>query len=599
MVDRFRLAAWALLLLTGSCVQPKNSADPPGGPTPGSNRDGNAAAGNPGTGGQSGSGGGQSGSGGGGQSGTGGNGQAPVVGTGGTGSDPNAPCVAGATRCAATGAVVEVCTPTGWTMQKTCPSVCQDGACSGKCMPGDKQCAPGQKPQTCGMDGEWLPPEDACPLACVGKGDCGGECVPGTLKCGAGPDVLMPFTCDEQGKWLAKPPACANLCSSGSCAGSCMPRKTQCLGNTPQTCSDQGTWESQAPCKGQTCVDGACVGECAPTDKQCSSSGNNRQTCDKNGRFQDAGACANQTCSKGACVGACQPDAPRRCSPDQKATQTCGAGGVWTNADSCGDNGCNGGVCNMCKPGSKRCSGDSLQTCSSDGSSWGQDQRCQVRCDGAKLVCVDMIACSPACNGSPHCASGNGSIVTERCDTSTGRCVVASTVSTCTGGSSCKGNKCLFDCKCSTARRCKDDQTAVVDDKCDPNVGKCEERVVETCGSNMKDICDKGQCKINHDEPCPLNQVGSAGDCVSGTKCQAVSGTCESAPRENPDTNCTQATFGSTCFAGDDHCNEATHHCVSGTGTMSCMPDLNGKSTTPSGCGTNCKPSGSLCNPQR
>lgn len=502
---------------------------------------------------------------------------------GGTG----APCSVGQTRCALTGAAVEVCAVGGaWKMQQACASICANGECAGSCLPDDKQCGAGQKPATCSKEGQWVPGEP-CPNVCTGKGACTGDCKPGLAKCGDGPDSLTPYECDDKGKWVAKT-ACTNLCSNGSCGGSCQPGKTRCVGNMPQTCGAMGTWDPGQPCKDQACVDGKCTGVCEPKATTCGTA-NNVQTCDSNGAWQDGGPCSGKTCVKGACLGACEPSAPKRCSPDQKATQTCGANGVWMNGDVCADRGCQGAVCNMCKPGSKRCSGNALQICSADGVAWGQDQPCGVRCDAAKLVCVDMIACSPACNGSPHCGPNNASVVTESCDTTKGQCMVASTISTCSNGSSCKGTKCQFDCKCPTARRCKDDRHVVTDDNCDVNVGTCGEKPVETCDS----VCDLGKCKIDHDQPCPLGDVGKVGNCTTGTKCQAVSGTCQSVRR--PGGPCTPATQGSDCFVGEECINNV---CLSISGTMSCTPDLDGKPVTPTGCATNCNPSGSLCNPQ-
>ena len=329
---------------------------------------------------------------------------------------------------------VEVCTVGGaWMMQKVCSSICKNGECSGSCTPDDKQCGANQKPATC-VDGEWVPAE-ACPNVCTGKGECTGVCKPGLLKCGEGTENLTPYQCDDKGLWVPKPPICINLCSNGSCGGSCMPTKTKCVGNTPQTCSAQGTWEPGQACQGKACVNGLCTGVCEPKAIKCGSN-NNVQTCDANGAWQDGPACNGKTCVKGACLGACEPTAPKRCSPDQKAVQTCGAGGVWMDATSCGANGCAGAVCHMCKPGSKRCSGNSLQTCSGDGQSWGQDQACGIRCDGAKLVCIDTDQCNPACNSSPHC-QGTGNLITQTCDRTKGQCMTTSTVA-CNGGQTCR-----------------------------------------------------------------------------------------------------------------------------------------------------------------
>ena len=419
-----------------------------------------------------------------------------------------ATCSVGQTRCAMSGApAVEVCMVGGaWAMQKTCTSICANGECAGSCAPDDKQCGADQKPAICSKDGDWVPGEP-CPNVCTGKGECTGDCKPGTAKCGAGPDNLIPYECDDKGKWMAKT-ACSNLCANGSCGGSCPPTTTRCVGNTPQTCSAMGTWDPGQPCKGQACVAGKCTGVCEPKAVMCGAS-NNLQTCDANGAWQDGSPCSGKTCVKGACIGSCAPNAPKRCSPDQKATQTCGANGVWMNGDSCADRGCTGDTCNMCKPGSKKCTGNSLQTCNGAGSAWGQDQPCLYKCDATKLVCIDAIPCAPACNGNAHCNQNNTSIITEKCDTTKGQCVVASTVSTCRNGSTCSGAKC--SCNCSSNKMCKDDLHVVTMNKCDTTTGDCGENPVETCMDGKK--CAAGACS------CPPDMMPNPGGKGCVEKC--------------------------------------------------------------------------------
>src|SRR5205814_2290148 len=81
---------------------------------------------------------------------------------------------------------------------------------------------------------------------------------------------------------VAKAP-CPNLCSNGSCGGSCPPSSKQCgAKNTPQTCSPQGTWEPDAkPCDFVCTGAGVCGGQCQPGSKQCA--GPAPQTCDTTG----------------------------------------------------------------------------------------------------------------------------------------------------------------------------------------------------------------------------------------------------------------------------------------------------------------------------
>ncbi len=101
--------------------------------------------------------------------GTSGSGGSPVLDAPSESSTPA--CTAGATRCASSGAAVEVCTVEGeWVAKETCPSTCASGACSGMCRPTEKHCGANQTPETCSAAGAVGRGSDALPERLHGAG---------------------------------------------------------------------------------------------------------------------------------------------------------------------------------------------------------------------------------------------------------------------------------------------------------------------------------------------------------------------------------------------------------------------------------------------
>jgi hypothetical protein len=459
-------------------------------------------------------------------------------------------CAVGTSRCAVGSATVEVCTLAGeWKADKTCASICENGACTGSCTPGDKQCGIGAQPQTCDPQGQWADDPAPCPNVCSGKGECTGDCKPGLKKCGDAPNTLTPYECDDKGKWVAKA-ACLNYCSNGSCSGTCMPTSVQCAsaGNKTETCGPMGTWEPGKTCTGQACLNGACTGACEPGARQCGAN-NNTQVCDKSGAWQDDKTCTGQTCVKGACVGACEPGAPKRCSPDGKAVQSCGAGGQWSNGDSC-TNGCTAAACNVCKPNGKVCAGTALRTCNATGSGWVvPDVDCKVRCDAAALKCVDCEkkpevcdgvdndcdgvidnnvptkACSPSCAGTQKCVNGSytacGATDTDKCCGG----VDCSSKKPSGGSASCNGNQCVVTCPSGThlcGNQCKSDNSV---SSCGSSCSACPAaplHATATCSGGKCDFtCPSGTKKFE-----PQNGFPGGCSCPNPTLQHVCGGVC-------------------------------------------------------------------------
>jgi hypothetical protein len=525
-----------LCLGIGACAELRSTPPPP---PPASTRSDNGGENGGALGSDAASGQGTAGLGGNGSGGEGGNGAA----VGGNGNGGNA-CAVGSTRCSATGPAVEICTLSGeWRMDKSCPSICESGACAGMCMPDEKQCGAGQTPAVCSKDGQWLSDSMPCDFVCTGKGECTGACKPGAKKCGDAPDTLIPFECDDKGAWVMRP-ACTNICVDGSCGGSCMPGKIRCVGNKPETCSDMGTWTPGQECKDQTCVDGACAGSCAPNAKQCN--GNTPQTCDSQGNWKDAAACGNKACVKGVCVGLCQPGAVQ-CGPNN-TPQTCDGSGVWKDGAKCSMQTCVKGACvGSCEPNAKQCNDNTPQTCDNQGN-WKDGPACQAQ-TCVKGMCVG--ACAPG--SAPRCSQDGKFIQT------------------------CGANGALVNGESCGDRGCAGAMCNV----CKPNLKTCSGTALKQCSSDGKSFLPDVQCKVRCD--------GAALRCIDCEKktetCNGLDDDCDGTADNNvPAKNCANACLGQQkCVVG-------------GAGRFDPLQCPIGKTDECCGAsGTNCAASGKEC----
>jgi hypothetical protein len=174
------------------------------------------------------------------------------------------------------------------------------------CAPVASKRCEGQQPEVCAANGAWQEAGAACPYLCD-DGGCTGMCVPATTQCVS----LTPETCDSTGHWEAGT-ACQYLCDAGSCFGACSPGTVQCgsggasgpVGSI-DTCGATGEWDA-SPCAqpAPDCTTSAGPPACACTGTLCNDGG----TC---AHFQtdplNCGSCGH-SCLGGPCVGgACQP----------------------------------------------------------------------------------------------------------------------------------------------------------------------------------------------------------------------------------------------------------------------------------------------------
>ena len=190
-------------------------------------------------------------------------------------------CTVGATRCAVGAAVVEGCHEGGaWQVKEACASVCVNGACAGKCRPGDRHCGANQTPATCTAMGDWQP-EAPCPALCTGAGQCT-VCTPDVRRCNAAGTGVE--ECKKDGSGYADSQACSEGCQGDKC-NLCAPGSKMCSGTTLRTCRSNGAGWDEQPCKAPpggggeaACSADTCDVTCAPgrvkTGNRCACPGN-------------------------------------------------------------------------------------------------------------------------------------------------------------------------------------------------------------------------------------------------------------------------------------------------------------------------------------
>ncbi|HRI68292.1 MAG TPA: SUMF1/EgtB/PvdO family nonheme iron enzyme, partial [Polyangium sp.] len=163
------------------------------------------------------------------------------------------------------GNTVEVCNGGQWQFEASCPGqTCADGACVGVCEPGTR-CA-GETVQSCDAMGQWQDVKVcSLPVYCAG-GACIEACVAGDLRCqGNASNVCV------DGVWQEKQACTGQTCvmTTGSCAGVCMPSDARCVGQTPEACDVNGSWKTLPACAG-VCSSGSCPGpSCAGLPETC------------------------------------------------------------------------------------------------------------------------------------------------------------------------------------------------------------------------------------------------------------------------------------------------------------------------------------------
>lgn len=243
--------------------------------------------------------------------------------------EPADVCKPNERRCA-DGSAVETCeNGERWRETKRCPSVCEEGRCTGECSPGALRCGSNNNtPEECDDHGEWQP-QAACEFVCSGEGVCTGTCIPKSQRC-TGNNLE---TCDAMGAY-SESEACDFVCTDDACGGECVPGTRQCRGMDAQECDAQGRWQTSRTCP-FVCTDGACTGVCMPGTRACGLA-NAPTMCNDQGNWMAGGASCtttNETCVQGSCTGVCAPG--QATCPVPGAIQSCGITGQWAPGRMC------------------------------------------------------------------------------------------------------------------------------------------------------------------------------------------------------------------------------------------------------------------------
>lgn len=343
-------------------------------------------------------------------------------------------CVAGEGACEPNGTAYKACDATGQKEQATtctgaapfCIDKAGKPACvackvASDCPPSSSECslAACSAEGNCGVS----PVAKGAPCGATGAGgSCDGAgacvyCTPGEKRCTG----VVPETCDANGQWTAAA-ACSGadpICLSGACvqcaaAADCVASTNECLA---ANCTSDKCGYSPKP-QGAACASGAgtCNGSgqcnvCQPGTKTCN--GNVPLVCGNNGQYTAQPACSGGTpeCdpASGSCVQCTSlTQCPTSSNPCLSPVCTSGSCGFALKAagTTCPGGACSAsGVCQLCTPGTKTCSGNSVLTCNAQG-----QYDPAVACSGGTPFCVGGV-----CQANPICGNGTpeGS---EQCD---------------------------------------------------------------------------------------------------------------------------------------------------------------------------------------
>lgn len=240
-------------------------------------------------------------------------------------------------------------------------------------------------------------------------------CVPNEAVC----DGDRVVTCNAEGTgYVGGAVKCSSqqTCVAGACANhECTPSERFCAGSAVRECAVDGlsSVEAEACASGSYCdaESATCkTGVCAPDKPACD--GTRATTCNANGSgFLGGGTVCSgkETCD----AGACKPwvcDAPGETFCVGQDLKSCSADGLSsTPIETCVNKACVAGKTTCqgeCKPGTKKCSGNGVQTCNAAGA-----YPAAVACGAASPVCSGAGVCGvpPSCSGlGATCgASGN------------------------------------------------------------------------------------------------------------------------------------------------------------------------------------------------
>ena len=480
-------------------------------------------------------------------------------------------CVAGGCGCNGAGDCPpgNACDPVTHTCSQQCAGnlACNSGCCDGvKCVPGATNGACGTLGAAC-ADCTRLAAAPTCSAgACVGN--CGGA---GDGSCGVGyccnaVNVCAPVTNGSCGAAGASCVDCARSAAGPVCLGG--------------ACGCQ----SAADCPvGQACTNGACGAGCS-MNAACNGSCCNGGTC--------APALSPTTCGIGACMSCVASAMGHACVAGKcgcNAAIDCPGGQACNTAThlcspTCDANTpCNGGCCanGMCQPGTAVSScganGGLCADCAAGFAAGKLGQVCQPAAGGgvcgcntvndcpAGLSCSNLL-CGATCNVNAPCKTGccgGGNCRTGTADSSCGGSGACVDCTTSPNGTVCVAN--VLRCGCNVAADCPSGSS------CNTVTHSCE----SACGNASHTACNGGCCNggfcVAGTANTACGKSGSCADCTLGNGGICLAGTC----------GCNGA---SDCATGTA-CNTTTHFCETTCGDAS-------HTTCNGGCcaGATCRP---------
>jgi hypothetical protein len=234
-----------------------------------------------------------------------------------------------------------------------------------------------------------------------------------------------------------------------------------CDGPTMYYCGDSGTAAESETCTSEAlCQLGATAGACAvctPGTFRCDAE--KLSECQPSGQYEVKQSCPSVALCKEA-AGACSELV---CTPNSKTCasdgtlRTCNAQGSTFDALSCGADLCDqaDGRCNKCVPGSKRCEGNAVVTCSSDGQSTSTDT-CAPKND-----CWTASCSAGMCQNQPKAADTN-----NRCN-GTGYCDGLGKCAACLSDSQCGADQ-ICDASQTCQQKPCGNKTIDSGERCDP-----------------------------------------------------------------------------------------------------------------------------------
>lgn len=293
------------------------------------------------------------------------------------------------------------------------------------CSAGTVQCA-GKNLQTCPADQKGFQSQTCANLCDAANAQCD-QCAANTYWCSGA--TLNHCSSDGQSQ-TATTCASSSLCNDeAKKCDACATGQHQCSGSNAQLCNaDKSGFVNDIECGAAGCNPSTnrCYA-CASGQRQCNA--NNSQLCraDKSG-FVDNQDCGAPGCNPSSNLCNVCSTGEHKCNGSN--SQICNADkSGFINDAECGSAGCNTSTnaCNpplICTPMAYQCAGagdSSLQQCNASGTAWSPVQTCSAICDAVHGECDECSAPAYKCSGNvlQSCSSNGHWETSKDCMTAT------------------------------------------------------------------------------------------------------------------------------------------------------------------------------------